>query len=298
MASKRILVTGASGFTGRYFIAAASDQGHRCVALCQQPGDSIPGAESAITADLCDIESISKAIAESQPDIVVHLAAISFVAHDNFSEIYQVNLLGTLNLLAAISSQAPCVEKILIASSANIYGAAQTLPITEQTPPNPVNHYAMSKYTMERSIALQGDLPIVVVRPFNYTGIGQSDIFLVPKIVKAFKNRQASITLGNLDVSRDFSDVRDVVAAYLGLLELDAHSPVYNVCSGTASSLQSIIGHLNEIAGYEIKVESHSDFIRSDEIKILYGSDALLESAIGPYRRFGIRQTLEWMYGA
>lgn len=298
MESKRILVTGASGFTGRHFIATASEHGHRCVALCQQPDDTISGAESAITADLCDIASINEAIAQVKPDIVVHLAAISFVAHENISEIYQVNLIGTLNLLDAIASRAPAVEKILIASSANIYGAAQSLPITEQTPPRPVNHYAMSKYTMEQSIALQADLPIVVVRPFNYTGVGQSNIFLVPKIVEAFRSNQASIRLGNLEVSRDFSDVRDVVAAYLELLALDSYASVYNVCSGKASSLLSIIGHLNEIAGYEIHVESHSDFMRSDEIQVLYGSGSLLEKAIGSYRRFDIRQTLEWMYEA
>ena len=105
---------------------------------------------------------------------------------------------------------------------------------------------------MELATRLYEDLPIVLSRPFNYTGRGQSPNFLLPKIINAFKDSKRAIELGNLDVSRDFSDVRDVVAAYLRLRETDIPAPAYNICSGTATSLLSVIETLNELAGYDI----------------------------------------------
>ena len=153
----------------------------------------------------------------------------------------------------------------------------------------------MSKVTMELATLLYTDLPIVLSRPFNYTGCGQSSNFLIPKIVDAFKAGKREIELGNVDVSRDFSDVRDVVAAYLRLLETDIMAPAYNICSGTATSLLSVIDTLNDLAGYDIQVSTNPDFIRRDEIKTHYGSPALLEATIGSYRQYALTDTLAWM---
>jgi nucleoside-diphosphate-sugar epimerase len=295
MTGKTILVTGASGFTGRHFIAAAKQAGYRCVALRHHAHENVSQADQCITANLLDLESLNTAVAQAKPDKIVHLAAVSFVAHDDTAEIYQTNLIGTLNLLNAIKSQAPGVEKILVASSANIYGNATTLPITEDTPPQPVNHYGVSKFAMERAVALFDTLPVVIVRPFNYTGAGQHNSFLVPKIVNAFSKNESKIELGNLDVSRDFSDVRDVVSAYLKLLASEDTLPIYNICTGHATSLQEIIAILNTLAGYEIEVTTNPVFVRADEIKTLYGSPQRLESTIGSYRKHTINDTLAWM---
>jgi len=295
MADATLLITGGAGFTGRHLIEAANQKGYRCIAMVQHAGPEATTACDTLIADLLDPESLEHAILEVKPDYIVHLAAISFVAHGNTAEIYQVNQLGTINLLDAIRKNAPEIKKVLIASSANIYGNTAALPITESVPPVPVNHYGMSKVTMELATRLYADLPIVLSRPFNYTGCGQSPNFLIPKIVNAFKAGQRAIELGNLDVSRDFSDVRDVVAAYLRLLETDIAAPAYNVCSGTATSLQAVIEALNELAGYDIQVSINPDFIRSDEIKTLYGSPALLEAAIGSYRQYALTDTLAWM---
>ena len=293
-----LLITGAAGFTGRHLIAAANEKGYRCIAVAQHQGQHAHGAHDTLVADLLDPKALEQTIQEAKPDYIVHLAAISFVAHGNTSEIYQVNQLGTINLLDAVKECTPNVKKILIASSANIYGNATNLPITEATPPAPVNHYGMSKVTMELAAQLYADLPIVMSRPFNYTGCGQSPNFLIPKIVEAFKAGNKGIELGNLDVSRDFSDVRDVVAAYLRLLETENTAPAYNICSGTPTSLLAVIEMLNDLAGYEIQVSVNPDFVRSDEIKTLYGSPALLESAIGNYREFNLPDTLAWMLAA
>ena len=295
MANDTLLITGAGGFTGRHLIAAAHAKGYRCIAMAQHAGSEVSGAHNTLVADLLDPAALERTVAQAAPDYIVHLAAISFVAHGNTSEIYRVNQLGTINLLDAIQKSAPNIKKVLIASSANIYGNAAQLPITEATPPAPVNHYGMSKVTMELATKLYANLPIVMSRPFNYTGCGQNSNFLVPKIVNAFKAGQKDIELGNLDVSRDFSDVRDVVAAYLRLLETKSTAPAYNVCSGTPTSLLTVMKMLNELAGYEMQVSVNPDFVRSDEIKTLYGSSALLESTIGNYREFTLPDTLAWM---
>ena len=297
MSGETILVTGAAGFTGRYFIAQAAHAGHRCIALCKEDGEQVPEAEHNVACDLLDKHRLIEIVESNQPSMVVHLAAISFVAHENTAEIYRVNLLATLNLLDAISGLAPRVRKVLIASSANVYGNATRLPISEEHLPAPVNHYGVSKYAMEMAARLYGDLPIVLVRPFNYTGVGQSDQFLIPKIVSAFARHEPAIELGNLDVARDFSDVRDVTTAYLRLLFCSSSRELFNICSGVPIELRSIIEILNDLAGYEIEVRTNKRYVRNNEIKVLFGSSQLIDNTIGCYRTHDIRSTLEWMYG-
>lgn len=296
MSTETILVTGAAGFTGRYFIAGATQAGHRCIALCREAAEQVPEAEHNVTCDLLDKARLLEIIDTHQPSMVVHLAAISFVAHEDTAEIYRVNLLGTLNLLDAISALAPAVSRVLIASSANVYGNAAQLPISEAIAPEPVNHYGVSKYAMEMAARTYDKLPIVLVRPFNYTGVGQSDHFLIPKIVGAFGRREPSIELGNLDVARDFSDVRDVTHAYLKLLFCSSPHGLFNICSGVPIELRSIIAILNDLAGYEIDVRTNSRYVRANEIKVLFGSSRLIDNTIGNYRLHDISSTLEWMY--
>jgi nucleoside-diphosphate-sugar epimerase len=295
MNGKKILITGAAGFTGRHFIGAAKAAGHHCIALCRYPSERVSGVEKCIPCDLLDRDATFKAVEKAAPALVVHLAAISFVAHDHTAEIYAANLLGTLNLLDAISINAPDIEKVLLASSANIYGNASSLPITEETPPKPLNHYGVSKYSMEMSAGLYSRLPIVIVRPFNYTGAGQPDHFLIPKLVGAFKKGDKTINLGNTHVARDFSDVRDVVTAYLRLLEKGVPHKTYNVCSGRSATLSSVVEFLEELAGYQISIEQDPGLMRDNEILDLYGSSELLKEAIGEFRKYRLQDTLAWM---
>ena len=114
-------------------------------------------------------------------------------------------------------------------------------------------------------------LPIIITRPFNYTGIGQAGNFLIPKIVNHFRENKKQIELGNINVSRDFSDVRDIAKSYVDLLESDVCSEVFNLCSGNVHSLSSIITKMEKIAGYSIDVQVNPDFVRENEIKILGG---------------------------
>jgi nucleoside-diphosphate-sugar epimerase len=286
---RRVLVTGAGGFTGRFVCAALSEAGHHPVV----PADSF---------DLTDATALRDALAGIEFDAVIHLAAISFVGHDNPAELYRVNTVGTVALLEAIQAAGQAsgkqIQRVILASSANIYGNNPVSPIDEGAAPAPVNHYATSKVAMELMARQWHDrLPIVMTRPFNYTGAGQQEHFLVPKIVGHFARRDPAIELGNIDVTRDFSDVRDVAAIYVRLLDAPAGT-VVNICSGVGRSLRSILDHCRQATGHQIEVRVNPAFVRADEIHELVGSDARLASLIDQGARRSLDATLDWMLEA
>ncbi|MEW6111019.1 MAG: GDP-mannose 4,6-dehydratase [Thermodesulfobacteriota bacterium] len=293
MNRKTALVTGASGFTGRHMIAALKGRGYRVVGF----GASCQDADLSISCDLTDPVAVREAVLQVSPDYVVHLAALSFVAHGDAEAFYRVNVLGTLNLLEALAALDAVPRKVLVASSANVYGTPGIEVIDESVCPAPVNHYACSKLAMEHMVRTWFErLPIVITRPFNYTGPGQDERFLIPKIVGHFKRGAREIELGNLDVSRDFSDVADVVAAYAALLESDTRSVTVNVCSGRATSLREIIAKMNDIAGYEIEVRVNPAFVRANEIPRLLGNNAVLAGLAGMTPQIKIDATLHRMF--
>jgi nucleoside-diphosphate-sugar epimerase len=232
--------------------------------------------------------------------VVVHLAAVSFVGHDNPEEFYRVNVLGTLNLLQALGGLDRPPRRVLIASSANVYGTPDIEVLDESVCPAPVNHYANSKLAMEHMVRANwfSRMPIVITRPFNYTGPGQAKHFLIPKIVQHFRDQAAFIELGNLDVSRDFSDVEDVVAAYLALLESDVRSEIVNICSGHGIALLDVVRIMNQLAGYEIEVRVNPEFVRDNEVPRLVGSDVKLRSLVKLRAARPFAETLKRMYEA
>ena len=290
----RALITGYNGFTGRYVAAELKERGYEVFGLCH---GSASLSDGLFACDLLDREMVQKIIKEVRPDYVVHLAAIAFVAHGDVDEMYRTNIVGTRNLLDALATSGHKPKKVLLASSANIYGNATVDPITEDTPPNPANDYAVSKMAMEAMARLWTDqLPIVIVRPFNYTGVGQTDNFLLPKIVGHFSRKESVIELGNLDVARDFSDVRNVARIYARLLELDTPSgETFNVCSGCSTTLSAVIGMLVESTGHNIEVKVNPKFVRNNEVKTLRGARAKLDKAIGEDQLIPLSDTLEWM---
>lgn len=292
---KNILITGASGFTGKYFIHVAKAAGYRCIALLKNQNESATEAEQQIYGDICDKSSLIEALQISQPDYIIHLAAVSFAAHDDISSIYQTNLLGTLNLLEAVTQTNLDINKIILASSANIYGNATKLPITEECVPMPINHYGVSKYALEMAGSFFKNLPIIIARPFNYTGLGQSTQFVIPKLVKAFKMRTEKLELGNIDVSRDFSDIRDVANTYVALIEKGIPGTTYNICSGKATSLRTIIDILKNLAEHDIKITVSPEFMRPNEIQVLYGSADRIQTIIGDDKKYNLIDTLKWM---
>jgi nucleoside-diphosphate-sugar epimerase len=291
----RVLVTGANGFTGKYVRAELEAAGYTVV------GAVVGAAKEPheVTLDITSPDNCRRVMETVRPDYLIHLAAISFVQHADADAFYRVNVIGTINLLQAMADArlSPC--RILIASSANVYGNATAGVITEAQPPQPVNHYAVSKLAMEFMVKTWCDrLPIVITRPFNYTGVGQEPHFLVPKIVSHFAKGAPVIELGNLEVERDFSDVRRVASAYHGLLEQDCAGQIVNVCSGRPYSLRAILDMMQDIAGYEIEVRINPAFVRQSEVKTLVGSPEKLESLVSDLKALSLDATLRWMYEA
>ena len=291
----RALVTGRAGFTGQYVAAELEAAGYEVVGFSH----AAASRPDCYPADLTDRDAVADAVAWADADIVIHLAAIAFVAHGDAEAIYRVNVLGTRNLLEALATAARKPELVLLASSANIYGNAEAEPITESTPPSPQNDYAVSKLSMEYMARLWADrLPIVIARPFNYTGVGQGENFLLPKIIKHFREGAAVIELGNIDVWRDFIDVRQVASAYRRLVEKRPIGGVFNICSGHAYSLREVIEMTEELAGRRIEVRVNPAFVRANEVKRLVGSNQLLLDAIGPMQVIPLKETLRWMLSA
>ncbi len=279
--SSKILLTGAAGFTGLFFKSAAEAAGHQVVAL---------------KADLMDRAAVAAEVLQAAPDAVVHLAAISFVGHADDTAFYGVNVVGTMNLLAGLAALPVKPSKVLLASSANIYGNCDASPITELQPAAPVNHYAMSKLAMEQMAWTYLDrLPIVITRPFNYTGPGQAPQFLIPKLVSHFARRAPAIELGNLHVEREFNDVRMVCDAYLALLAHGVPGEAYNVCSGQPYTLQLVIGLLSGITGHTMDVQVNPAFVRANEVHRLCGSPDKLLACTGPLKSYALEATLAWM---
>lgn len=290
---RRALVTGAGGFTGRYLVQELQSQGWDVWGV----GNTAPtGTAGFIQADLLNLASLQAAVEQVNPSAVFHLAAIAFVGHGSPADFYQVNVIGTRNLLQALAGLPRVPESVLLASSANVYGNISQGMLPETTPFNPANDYAVSKAAMEMMARLwQDKLPLVVVRPFNYTGIGQSVDFLVPKIVDHFRRQAASIELGNLQVWRDFSDVRDVVRAYRLLADVCPAGETVNICSGRSHSLLEVVEMARTFTGHDVQVRVNPAFVRANEVQSLYGDASRLAHHVGGWSPRPFADTLSWM---
>ncbi|KVE98227.1 NAD-dependent epimerase/dehydratase family protein [Burkholderia vietnamiensis] len=301
--SRRAFVTGVTGFTGRYMAQRLAAGGYDVWGTVApgtaRPDDPAFAHCTLLPVDLLDADAMRAAAADARPDAVVHLAARAHVARDEPSQTYAVNIVGTRNLLAALAGLDRRPSAVLLASSANVYGNSTAGVIDETVAPAPANDYAVSKLAMEYAAKLWADrLPIVIARPFNYTGVGQDDAYLLPKLVSHYASRAPRISLGNLDVSRDFSDVRDVTAAYLKLLEAAPAGETFNVCSERAYSLKEVLAMLSRIAGYVIDVTIDPRFVRHNEVKRLSGSRDKLRRAVGELPVTPLDDTLRWMMDA
>jgi nucleoside-diphosphate-sugar epimerase len=293
---RRALITGLRGFTGYYMARELSAAGYH-VHGTVLPGE--PTGPDIFAVDLLDRASVAASIEQVRPDVVVHLAGIAFVAHNDADQMYRVNVVGTRNLLEALAAGSHKPSSVLLASSANIYGNADVPVIDENVRPSPANDYAVSKLAMEYMARLWMDrLPITIARPFNYTGVGQTDNFLLPKIVSHFRKEARRIELGNLAIARDFSDVRMVARSYRRLLAAAPAGEAFNVCSGQPHTLESLIDMMSEIAGYRIEVHVNPAFVRANEVLTLTGSNAKLAGVIGKIEPTPLLETLRWMYTA
>ncbi len=292
---KRVLITGLQGFTGRHMATELENCGYEVWGI----GSANPAEPRTLSADLTDPASLSAAINVIQPKYVIHLAGVAFVGHGQPKAFYDINLVGTRNLLEALEPFASLLKCVLLASSANVYGNLQGGLLSESNPTNPANDYAVSKLAMEYMAKLWlPKIPVVIARPFNYTGVGQSDSFLIPKIVSHFVREQTTIELGNMDVWREFNDVRDVVHAYRKLIETAPVGQTVNVCSSNLVSLRDALALATELTGEKIEARVNPVFVRANEVLKLGGDTTLLKKFVPDWQPRPLRETLAWMLEA
>lgn len=283
-----ILVTGLGGFVGSWIKAQ-----YNVVGL-QLAGNNV---------DLRDKENLSRVLDSMRPDAVIHLAAQSHV-QESFRDpesTYAINFNGTRNLLQALKG-ARFTGRFLYVSSADVYGVVEEgkLPVSEENLPRPRNPYAVSKVAAE-ALCYQWSqsegMDCVIARPFNHIGPGQSPSFAVSDFARQFAeilagHREPIITVGDLHVTRDFTDVRDVVAAYFLLLERGRCGEFYNICSATETSIQSILENLSALAGVEAEIRVDGQRKRQTQQTRVRGSYAKLERDTGWKPTIPLKQTL------
>lgn len=277
----RVLVTGLDGFTGQYVQSDLVSHGHEVMEF---------------TSDLTDPGAVATEIKHLQPEAVVHLAGIAFVGHGNANAFYEVNLIGTRNLLSALAQHVPDVRSVLLVSSANVYGNRSEGVLSEDVTPNPANDYAISKWSMEQMARLWLDkLPLFIVRPFNYTGVGQDALFVIPKIVDHFLDNKHVIELGNLDVWREYGDVRSVASIYTKLLEQSPVGDTFNICTGQAYSLREVVTLCKKITGQRMDIQVNPKYVRANEVRVLKGDNSHLKKVVGSWKNYNLRESLIWM---
>lgn len=291
----RILITGINGFTGVHLERYLAEKGFDVYGTVIDT----PLNSKHFQCDITQMDQIDTIIAELRPDYLIHIAAISFPGESNASLIYDVNVIGTENILKALVNHTVNPKKVILASSATVYGNQGREVLDESMCPKPVNHYGCSKLAMEYIAANYFDaLNIIITRPFNYTGIGQEKHFLIPKIVSHYKEGKREIELGNLTVAREFNDIDYIIGKYYKLLLCNAKSITVNLSSNHPVKLLDVIDMMNEIAGYAIEVKVNPLFVRENEILSLSGSTKLLETLIGLKNKETLHKTLQTMYDA
>jgi GDP-4-dehydro-6-deoxy-D-mannose reductase len=274
----RALITGGKGFVGQWLAAHLKDCGDEVAVI-------------DLETDVADGAAVRRVVSDVAPEAVYHLAALTHVGEswDDPSQVLRVNVLGTAEVLAA-ARQISGEVRVLVVSSAEVYGVVtpEQLPLGEDTPTLPASPYAASKLAAE-AVALQAwrgyHQPVVVVRPFNHIGPGQSPNFFVPalakRIVEARRTGAGSLRVGTLTTRRDFTDVRDVVAAYRLLVEKGAPGAVYNVCTGRDVAMADVAAQLLELAAVDLALETDPELVRPVDVPVLRGDAGRLRAATG-----------------
>lgn len=287
----RVLVTGLSGFVGQHILKMQQDllSEYSVTVIADDP-----------TCDLCNKELVEARVAEADPDWVIHLAAQSKVplAFQDPESTLQVNVFGTLNLLQALDKYKFC-GRMLYVSSGDVYGATpeNQLPISETQCPKPGNPYAVSKVAAEALCmqwGLKADYDILVARPFNHIGPNQHTDFVVPSIAKQLvaMNDPAEIMVGDIDVTRDFLDVRDVIHAYFSLLARGNSQKVYNVSSGSERKIRELADILVRLSGKQASFIRDQSRLRPVDQKRVCGSAEALRQDTGWVPRYSLERTL------
>jgi len=285
----RTLVTGAAGFVGQHLLSALA--GTTEIIGWHRPGSQPPsrGDVTWRAVDLDDRDAVARAITADRPDAIFHLAAAPSVrtSWTNPLPHLRTNVLGTHHVLEGVRKAGlPC--RILLVSSAQVY-AASDRPLGEEALIRPISPYGLTKLGAEElaSRACQDDdLDVVIARPFNHIGPGQSSEFAVAHFARQIARAEAGLDttplrVGNLTTERDISDVRDVVTAYALLLSLGQSGRAYNVCSGTAIRMSRVLEALVALSTVSVALEHAEERLRPNDVPLIVGDRSRIESEIG-----------------
>lgn len=304
-----VLITGISGFVGRHLERECIARGMKVSGTVLTQSESLDSdgtkRSDRFILELTDRRAMRSILETVKPDVVIHLAAIAFVPDAGDPTVMDaINHQGTNHLAEAMIEVAP-QSHLLFVSSAEVFGRAtiESLPFTERSPEQPINSYGESKLAAEQAIRHLGShLPWTIVRPFNHIGPGQNDRFAIPAWCKQLVSIQAGtrepiLRVGNLDVSKDFTDVRDVVRAYADLIEHRARvarGQLYVIGSGRAISLRDVLDHVISIAGLSdrITIEIDPERYRPEPHPITFGSAEKIQTHVGWRPRIPLIQTL------
>jgi GDP-4-dehydro-6-deoxy-D-mannose reductase len=272
-----VVVTGLSGFVGRHLAAVL---------------DCVPMEMEGHEVDVRSPEDVAAAVRLAHPSAVIHLAAQSSVTYslEHPRETFDVNFTGTLNLLEALTAVG-YHGRLLYVGSSDVYGPGTSdgSPVDETCPLHPPNPYAVSKAAAEMLCVEWGataSFDVVVARPFNHIGPGQSDAFVVSSLARQLVEIQMGkhepvIEVGNVSSARDFTDVRDVVRAYALLLENGVPGEAYNVCSGRAVTVGGVLSSLMELSGVHPEIRIAERRLRLSDVPRIVGSAQKLSQATG-----------------
>lgn len=304
MSTARILITGVGGFVGAHMARGIAERGAAALGVGIEPPP--PATERFLTrewrADIRDAEALKAVIGEAAPTAIVHLAGQSSagLSFGQPLETFHINTLGTSALLEAVRTAAP-EARVLVVGTGEIYGS---LPadsrVAEDAPFQPMSPYALSKAVADaiaESYSRHG-LDVVRTRSFGHIGPGQTDRFLVPSLARQIAEIEAGrgedvVRVGNLDVTRDLTDVRDVVEAYLALLERGRPGAVYNVCRGEGTRFADIAHSLCERARVRVRIEVDPARIRPADLVYLVGDPSAITTEIGWKAAIPLERTLD-----
>lgn len=302
---KKILISGATGFVGTYLTDYLLSKGDTKIIGTSLSGKTSPKENCEIvTLNLLDGQSVEKLIVERKPDEIYHLAALSSPKQSfiNPAETMTNNITAEINILEALRKNNMQSTKVLITSSAEVYGLVSTddLPIDENTPLQPSNPYAVSKIAQDflgLQYYLSYKLHIIRVRPFNHIGPGQTPQFVVPAFAKRIaeieKGTLDVLTVGNLDAKRDFTDVRDMIVSYDLLMQKGKRGDVYNIGSGVSYKIAEILDMLLSFSTKKIIPQQDPTLLMPADNPELICDPSKMKAITGWLPKISMQQTLK-----
>jgi len=304
----RVLITGATGFVGRHLATLLLSRRHEVFGTVLQPeGDGQDDKIRLLSCDMRDAQQVRSAVEDARPDQVYHLAGLSSVreSFEDARAVYETNFFGALHLLDAVR-RTNASARVLLIGSGHCYGKLRPreLPATEQQVLAPNSPYAVSKAAADllgRHYFESFGLHVIRARPFNHTGPGQSTHFVCSDFARQFAAIELNLAapvlrVGNLHARRDFSDVRDIVRAYVLLLQKGKPGEAYNVGSGRAVSLDEVLKILRSFCTRSIAIQTEETRFRRGEADVLYGSSRKLKQATGWRPEYDLKSTLRDLY--